>query len=210
MLGAAAVAAAAITLIIGRDLARRNDATDGSGAIRLLQLFTYNYKRPWPDTLDFSGVLAAFTLVGALILAALAVKKYRPHVVAAFCAFAMVWGIWGTDVYMIKLSPHWGQHEVIQAYYDNRKGPEEQLIAYQMNWKGENFYTSNHVPAFVSTGSTFQNWMKKEREKGEKVFYLITEHSRLGGLKSEVGAKSYKEITDKALCNKFVLVRAEF
>ena len=210
MLGAAAVAAAAITIIIGRDLARKNDAVDGAGAIRLLQLFTYNYKRPWPDTLDFSAVLAGFTLVGALILAALAIKRYRAHVVATFCAFAIVWGLWGTDVYMVKLSPHWGQHEVIQAYYDNRTGPEEQLIAYQMNWKGENFYTSNHIPAFVSTGSTFQTWLKKERDKGEHVFFLITEHSRIGGLKSEVGAKSYKEITDKALCNKFVLVRAEF
>ena len=210
MLGAAAVAGAVITLIIGRDLARKNDAIDGAGAIRLLQLFTYNYKRPWPDTLDYSAVLSAFTLVGAIILAAFALKKYRPHVVAAFSAFAMVWGLWGTDVYMVKLSPHWGQHEVIQAYYDNRKDASEQLIAYQMNWKGENFYTSNHVPAFVSTGSTFQTWLKKEKDKGEKVFFLITEHSRISGLKSEVGAKSYKEITDKALCNKFVLVRAEF
>jgi 4-amino-4-deoxy-L-arabinose transferase-like glycosyltransferase len=210
MLGAAAFAAAAITLIVGRDLARRNDAVDGSGAIRLLQLFTYNYKRPWPDTLDFSAILSAFTLVGALILAAFALKKYRPHVVAAFCAFAMVWALWGTDVYMIKLSPHWGQHEVIEAYYANRKDASEQLIAYQMNWKGENFYTSNRVPAFVSTGATFQTWLKKEKDKGERVFFLVTEHSRLSGLKSEVGAKTYKEITDKALCNKFVLVRAEF
>ena len=210
MFGAAAVAAAAITLIIGRDLSRRNDAVDGSGAIRLLQLFTYNYKRPWPDTLDFSAVLSAFTVVAAIIFAAFALKKYRPHVVAAFCAFAMVWGIWGTDVYMIKLSPHWGQHEVIQAYYDNRKDASEQLIAYQMNWKGENFYTSNKVPAFVSTGATFQTWLKKERDKGQRVFFLVTEHSRIGGLKSEVGAKAYKEITDKALCNKFILVRAEF
>lgn len=209
MLGAAAVAAAAITLLIGRDLAR-SGGTDGSGAIRLLQLFTYNYKRPWPDTLDFSAVLNAFTVVGAIVLVALALKKYRPHVVTALLAFAMIWGLWGTDVYMVKLSPHWGQHEVIQAYYDNRKDATEPLIAYQMNWKGENFYTSNRIPAFVSTGATFQTWLKKEKEKGQKVFFLVTEHSRLGGLKSEVGAKTYREITDKALCNKFVLVRAEF
>jgi hypothetical protein len=110
---------------------------------------------------------------------------------------------------MVKAAPHWGQHEVIQAYYATRNGPEEPLIAYQMNWKGENFYTSNRIPAFVSTGSTFANWMKQQREKGVKVMFFITEHSRIGGLKSEVGAKAYREITDKALCNKFVVVRAE-
>ena len=50
------------------------------------------------------------------------------------------------------------------------------LVAYQMNWKGENFYTGNHIPAFVSTGSTFTDWLKKKREEGVKVMYFITEH----------------------------------
>jgi hypothetical protein len=110
---------------------------------------------------------------------------------------------------MQRTAQHWGQHEVIAAYYANRQSPNEKLIAYQMNWKGENFYTGNDIPAFVSTGSTFTNWMKKRREEGVKVMYFITEHGRLGGLKSEVGAKAYREITDKVLCNKFILVRAE-
>jgi hypothetical protein len=78
-----------------------------------------------------------------------------------------------------------------------------------MNWKGENIYTGNRIPAFVSSGQTFQTWLKQQKEKGAKVMYFVTEHSRTGGLRSEVGAKSYKELTDKALCNKFVLVRAE-
>ena len=78
-----------------------------------------------------------------------------------------------------------------------------------MNWKGENFYTSNRIPAFVSTGQTFQTYLKKEREKGTKVLYLVTEHSRIGGLRSEVAGKAYKEMTDKALNNKFILIRAD-
>jgi hypothetical protein len=78
-----------------------------------------------------------------------------------------------------------------------------------MNWKGENFYTGNQVPAFVSTGSTFTSWLKKQRDAGTKVMYFITEQGRIGGLKNEVAAKVYREVTDRALCNKFVLVRAE-
>ena len=78
-----------------------------------------------------------------------------------------------------------------------------------MNWKGENFYTSNRIPAFQSSGATFINWVKAQKEKGTKVMFFITEHSRIGGLKNEVAAKAYREVTDRTLCNKFVLVRAE-
>jgi 4-amino-4-deoxy-L-arabinose transferase-like glycosyltransferase len=211
MLGGAALAAALVTLVIGRDLALNVEGGEGAGAVRLLQLFTYNYKRPYPsDSVDFSAVLWGFTVIGAAVGATLAVKKLRRHAVVAMCSFALVWALWGLEVYMTTLSPHWGQHEVIEAYYRDRKSPDEILVAYQMNWKGENFYTGNHVPAFVSTGATFQTWLKKEKEKGTKVMYFITEHSRTSGLRSEVAAKSYKEITDKALNNKFVVIRAEF
>ncbi len=209
MLGACTIAGALLTILVGRDLATKPEGADQPGAIRLLQLFTYNYRRPRPDTLDFSAILTGFTVIAVLLAIALSVRAIRRHAVAAFCAFAFVWALGGLDVYMVALSPHWGQHEVIEAYYRDRKGPDEQLVAYQMNWKGENFYTSNRVPAFVSSGATFQTWLKGQREKGARVMYFITEHSRTGGLRNEVGAKSYKEITDKALCNKFILVRAE-
>jgi 4-amino-4-deoxy-L-arabinose transferase-like glycosyltransferase len=209
MLGGAAVVGGLALFLVGRDLVIKPDGSDQPGAIRLLQLFTYNYRRPWPDSLNFEAILGGFTGVGALIAFAMGAKRWRRHAIAAFCAFAMVWGAWGLDVYMVKLSPHWGQHEVIETYYRDRKGPEEMLVAYQMNWKGENFYTGNHVPAFVSSGANFTNWLHQQRDKGAKVMYFITEHGRIGGLRGEVGAKSFKELTDKTLCNKFVLVRAE-
>ncbi len=209
MLGAATVAGALALLLVGRDLVIKPDGADQPGAIRLLHLFTYNYRRAWPDSLDFSGILLAFTVVGALSILALASAKWRRNAVYGFGAFAVAWAVWGIDVYMVKTAPHWGQHEAIQAYYDNRSNPDELLVAYQMNWKGENFYTSNHIPAFVSTGATFTSWLKGQREKGAKVMFFITEHSRLGGLKGEVQGKSYREITDKTLNNKFIVVRAE-
>lgn len=209
MLGAAAAAGAFATVLVGRDLALKAQGSEATGSIRLLQLFTYNYKRPWPDSLDFSAVLGGFTVVAALLGLALAVRSIRRHVAVALCTFAVLWAAWGLDVYMVALSPHWGQHEVIEAYYRDRKGTEEPLVAYQMNWKGENIYTGNHIPAFVSSGATFQTWLKKEREKGTKVMYFVTEHSRTSGLRSEVAGKAYRELTDKTLNNKFVLVRAE-
>jgi hypothetical protein len=209
MIAGAAASGALILGLVARDLIIKPDNADQPGAIRLLQLFTYNYRRAWPDSLDFSSILMGFSVVAVGLGLALAVRSLRKPVTIALLALGLVWAAWGLDVYMIKTSPHWGQHEVIQAYYDNRKGPEEPLIAYQMNWKGENFYTGNRVPAFVSSGSTFTNWLKQQREKGVKVMYFITEHGRIGGLKGEVSAKSYREVTDKVLDNKFILVRAE-
>jgi 4-amino-4-deoxy-L-arabinose transferase-like glycosyltransferase len=208
MFAGSAVLAGLVVVLVGRDLVIKPEGADQPGAIRLLQLFTYNYRRPWPDTLDFAAVLAGFTAVAALVCVALAFRAVRKHMVMLFSALALVWAIWGLDVYMMKLSPHWGQHELVEAYYRDRK-EGEWLVAYQMNWKGENIYTGNHVPAFVSSGAPFQTWLGEQRKKGAKVMYFITEHSRTGGLRGEVAGKSYKEITDKALCNKFVVVRAE-
>ncbi|MGO8999898.1 MAG: ArnT family glycosyltransferase [Polyangiaceae bacterium] len=209
MFGAAAVAGALVTLLVGRDLYLKPPGTEQPGAIRLLHLFTYNYKRAWPDTIDLSSTLVGFTLVSAVVLVGLASWRYRKYVVYAFGAVAFAWAIWGTDVYTLELAPHWGQREIMQAYYESRANPNELLVAYQMNWKGENFYTGNHLPVFVSTGGPFTTWMKAQRDKGTKVMYFVTEHSRIGGLKSEVKGTQYKELTTKALNNKFVVVRAE-
>jgi 4-amino-4-deoxy-L-arabinose transferase-like glycosyltransferase len=209
MLGAGSIAGALLLMAVARDLIIKPENADQPGAIHLLQLFTYNYRRAWPESLDFSAALAAFAAVAVVVSIGLTVKSVRRHAVMAMCVAGFVWGVWGLDVYMEQTAQHWGQHEVIAAYYADRDNADETLVAYQMNWKGENFYTGNHAPVFVSTGSTFTTWLKKKKDDGAKVMYFVTEHGRVGGLKSEVGGKAYREVTDKVLCNKFVLVRAE-
>jgi len=79
-----------------------------------------------------------------------------------------------------------------------------------MNWKGENFYTGNHVPAFVSTGTKFKAWIAEQKKKGVKVMYFTTEHSRISSLKSKLGpVRDFKVLTPRELNNKFTLARAE-
>ena len=210
MMIAGAVASGAVVLaLVGRDLIIKPDGADQPGAIRLLQLFTYNYRRTWPDSLDFKAALTAFVIIAIVLSLAMSWQAVRRHAVVTFVAFGFVWAVWGLDVYMVKTAPHWGQHEVIEAYYAARQSNGEKLVAYQMNWKGENFYTGNHIPAFVSSGANFTTWLKKEKESGAQVMFFVTEHSRVGGLKSEVAGKNYRELTTKEICNKFVLVRAE-
>jgi 4-amino-4-deoxy-L-arabinose transferase-like glycosyltransferase len=209
MFSGAAISGALMLGLVGRDLIIKPDNSSEPGAARLLQLFTYRYDRSWPDSLDFSAVLTGFTFVGVALGLALAAGPIRKHIVVAFLAFGVVWTVWGADTYMVKVAPHWGQREILAAYYADRDNDSEPIVAYQMNWKGENFYSSNQIPAFVSSGATFTTWVKGQREKGVKVVYFVTEHGRIGGLKGEVQGKSYKEITDKTVNNKFVLVRAE-
>ncbi|HYP75730.1 MAG TPA: glycosyltransferase family 39 protein [Polyangiaceae bacterium] len=205
------VAAAVPIVLVGRDLSGAV-FTDIEGQARLMHLFTYNYRRAWPtESLNFNGILSAFTLVCAALAIGFAWPQLRRHALALFAVVAVLWTAWGLDVYLVNASPHWGQRDTILAYYAARRGPEEPFVAYQMNWKGENFYTGNRVPAFVSSGQKFKNWIAEQKKKGTRVMFFTTEHSRIASLKSELGpVKDFKVITDRKLNNKFAVARAAF
>jgi 4-amino-4-deoxy-L-arabinose transferase-like glycosyltransferase len=208
-LGVLAICAALVTLLVARDLST-SLAGDVPGSARLLHLVTYNYKRSWPASLDFEAPLGAFGVAAALCTFGLALPPWRRHAVwlmgavgAWFCAFTL----W---LYLPALAPHFGQRELFLAYYRARHGPSEPVVAYQMNWKGENFYTGNHIAAFVSTGQKLEKWLRSQRRAGGRVIFFVVEHGRVGTLKSELGP-SYRTVvlTNRKLNDKFALVRAE-
>jgi 4-amino-4-deoxy-L-arabinose transferase-like glycosyltransferase len=209
ILGAAAVAGAALVVLVGRDMAKNVEGMPSH--IRLLHLFTYNYKRPWPTSLDFTAPLWGFTIAAGVVTALLVVASWRKVIVPALVGLGVLFTAWGLDVYFVKVSPHWGQRETTLAYYREAKTHPGPFIAYQMNWKGENFYSGNHVPAFVSTGKKFTDYIADERKRGNKTFYFVTEHGRTGSLSTELGpTKSFEKLTPPELDNKFLLVRAVF
>ncbi|HEY5078627.1 MAG TPA: glycosyltransferase family 39 protein, partial [Opitutaceae bacterium] len=115
MLSGSAFAGALLLGLVGRDLSIKPDNADQPGAIRLLQLFTYNYRRAWPDTIDFNAILTGFSIAACLLCLAMSVKAIRRHIIVAFFALGVVWALWGIDVYMVKMAPHWGQREIMQA-----------------------------------------------------------------------------------------------
>jgi 4-amino-4-deoxy-L-arabinose transferase-like glycosyltransferase len=211
LLGAMGLGAAAVVALVGYDLSSK-PPSGSPGQANLLYLFTYNYKRAWPDSLDFSGMIAAFALIAATLMVLLIARRFRHHVVAISLIVGYAWALWALDIYLVKTAPHWGQREIIEAYYRDRASPEERIVAYQMNWKGENFYTSNRIPAFVSSGQKFKDWIKKQKEQGVTTLYFVTEHGRSNGLKNELGSgiASFKKITDKKLNNKFAIFKVQF
>jgi len=208
-LGAVGIAGALLVLFVGRDLSANFEGVPSQ--IRLLHLFTYNYRRGWPASLDFTGTLWAFTLTATVLMGLLAWASIRRHVITALLAVGLGFAVWGLDEYFMKASPHWGQRETVLTYYGLSREVPGPLVAYQMNWKGENFYSGNHVPAFVSSGKKFQDYVAEERKKGTRTFYFMTEHSRTGTLQNEIGATvSFEKLTPPELNNKFLLVRAVF
>jgi hypothetical protein len=201
------LAAAMVVVLVGRDLSSLDDL---EGPARITYLASYNYARAWPLSLDFHGVFGAVTLVAALGAALFTLPRLRHHAVVLVAAVGVWAGAWALDVYLVRAAPHWGQRETILEYYRRRKGPEEPLVAFQMNWKGENFYTGNHVPAFVASGTKFKNWLKDEREKGTTVLFFTTEHTRESTLKTELGkVTKFELLTTKEENNKFLLARVE-
>jgi 4-amino-4-deoxy-L-arabinose transferase-like glycosyltransferase len=204
---ALATGGAMLVMLVGRDLFAVDDP---DGPARLTQLASYNYKRLWPTTLDFTGALFAIAIAASLATLVPALRRLRHHAVPLIASVGVWSAVWTIDVYVVKAAPHWGQRETIFEYYRRRRGPEEPLVAYQMNWKGENFYTGNHVPAFVASGAKFKSWLTEQKEEGTRVVYFTTEHSRESSLKTDLGKVTrFERLTTKALNNKFVLARVE-
>jgi 4-amino-4-deoxy-L-arabinose transferase-like glycosyltransferase len=208
LFGAAVVIGALLLGLVTRDLVTQTPG-QSDGAIHFAQLFSYQYHRPWPSMLDFGAVLTGFGAVGVVLLLVAAVPSLRRPALAGTFVLAAAFAVWGGDVFMAKTGRHWGQGDVIRAYYAHRASDAEPLVAYQMNWKGENFYTGNRVPAFKSSGAPFTQWLQEQRNQGTRVVYFVVEHTRVGGLKSEAQAKSWEAITTRDDSHQFVLMRAE-
>ena len=91
------------------------------------------------------------------------------------------------------------------AYHRAARDEPGPIVAYQMNWKGENFYTGNRVSVFVDLDNReIRSWL--DRNRGKTAFFMF-EHNRLGSFRGLVRGHEVEEITDERVCNKFILVR---
>jgi hypothetical protein len=202
-LGAMLVFAAVIVAFVGRDLSW---VTDGrpQGYERLVHLFVYNYGRLWPEQFDFRPMFTGFAIVAGTIIALAALQRLRHLMARAMVGLALLFATWTLNVYMIDLSPHWGMRTVIHRYYELRPNEDVPLISWQMNWKGENFYSGNGTYVFVNLDNqSVRDWM--EENDGSHAFF-VTEYSRLGGLRSLLSGREITEVTTQRECNKFIMI----
>ncbi len=193
-----------------------------SAAQRFLWLFSYDYVhnksgRPWPDKLDFSGALIGFCAAFAVATAALVVPRIRRWAAVGLCGVAIVFTFYLLDGFMRGVAPSWSQKAPIAAYYQQRRSPEERLIAYQLYWRGETFYTSNEIyegpteerTVFDQDGADdkLKDWISRHR--GRRAFFLFErfQQARLQGLLPPETRASFRVVDDQN--NKFSLAQAD-
>jgi 4-amino-4-deoxy-L-arabinose transferase-like glycosyltransferase len=202
----ALAAAPVLSAFVARDLGWVT-ATRPAGYERLIDLFVYNYAREWPNVYDYRPILIGFGVVATTLFAVAAVRVLRPVAARAVLGLAFLFAVWGLDVYLLDVSPHWAQNYVIGQYYARRHSAADPLVAWQMNWKGENFYTGNRVNVFVDLDNTkLRTWMTANAGKHA---YVMLEHSRLPGFRSFAAPRVVHEVTGPKDNNKFLMVELD-
>ena len=159
---------------------------------------------------DLSAGLVAVTV-------ALAAPRIRRWAALGLSGAAIVFTFYLLDGFMRGVAPSWSQKGPIAAYYENRRSPEERLIAYQLYWRGETFYTSNEIyegpteerTVFDQEGADdkLKDWMSRHR--GRRAFFLYERHqqSRLQGMLPPESRSSFRVVDDQN--NKFSLAQAD-
>jgi hypothetical protein len=161
-------------------------------------------------------VLVVFGALFALPVLLLAWRRLRGAGVLALAAVAVAFTYFLLDVFIPRAAGHWSQKPLIAAYYQQRSGPDEPLIAWQMYWRGETFYTANEIYSgpydkrTVFLGDRNQENLKDYigRNRGKRLFFIV-ERNRLETLRSLLPAESkasLKILDDRN--NKFYLAVA--
>ena len=222
----AALAATGISLlvVVAWDLINRPQA-----AQIWLWLFSYDYinsprGRPWPtegsQQLSFIPGHVVFLVLAAAALVLIAWPRLRRYGTVALCAVSCLFTYYLLDHYLPTLTPNWTLKHIIGSYYRHRSSPEEPLIAWQMYWRGETFYSKNRLyesrpGAFLpedqrtvfldeKNAENLQAYCK--RNPGKRAF-LVIEAGRYSTLQSILPENARRElkIIDKS-SNKFMLL----
>jgi len=173
----------------------------------LVDLFVYNYNRPFPEEAAVAGQIGYGIIFGLLCLALAAIfltlreqlAKWAPRLLVLAALAGALWGGW---YFFNAMAPHWTQRHLFDTYHALRKA-DEPIGAYLMNWRGETFYSRNEVTQ-LKTNALCKQWLNKHRYK--RRFVLVEQH-RLHKLKKHLdhAEKRSMRILDRT-CNKFFLV----
>jgi 4-amino-4-deoxy-L-arabinose transferase-like glycosyltransferase len=216
-LAAAVVVGIPLLVVVTVDLVSAKNA-----AQHFLWLFSYDYihsphGRPWPEKLDFGGTLIAFGAVFGVLTVALIVTRVRRWALVGLGGAAVVFTFFLLDGYMRAVAPYWSQKGPIATYYRSRSSPAERLIAYQMYWRGETFYTKNEIyegapedrTVFDQDGADekLKDWIGRNR--GHRHFFLF-ERGQQGHLQQMLPLESQKtfKVLDETN-NKFSVAQAD-
>ncbi|HEY0705955.1 MAG TPA: glycosyltransferase family 39 protein [Polyangia bacterium] len=212
-----AIAGLPLLLVVVQDL-----LSEKSSAQLFLWLFSYDYVhspkgRPWPDQLDFRGWLTGFAVLFAAGTLGLSFRRLVRPAILTLSAAAVFFTWFLLDVYMVKVAPYWSQKYAIGTYYQHRRSPEEKLVAYQMYWRGETFYTKNEIYEgpqeertvfdMEAADEKLKEWISNHRARRVYFMFERGRQARLQSLLPPEARGSFTVIYDKN--NKFSVAYAE-
>lgn len=166
------VPAGILLAVISRDLI--------SDPQHLVNLFTYKYDREYPRELNPRAYLIPIIAAGSLALVVTYALRQKGKTLLAFLGLATVFAAWVSHHHFNMLSPHWGQKHLFETFYEEREG-DEPLYAYQLNWRGETFYSRNTVLQVKESGANTRIRSLVDRPGRE---FIITEQSRFHTLRN--------------------------
>ncbi|MCC7380348.1 MAG: glycosyltransferase family 39 protein [Deltaproteobacteria bacterium] len=146
---------------------------------RLVGLFTYKYDREFPREVSVRPFLVALAGGGGLLSLAACVRKKGRLALGAFASTAALLAIWLSHHHFNMLSPHWSQAHLLETYFRQRAAGEP-LIAFQLNWRGETFYSRNNALQISNAGAAER---LRQLVSGPGRAFIIVESSRLAELR---------------------------
>ena len=119
----------------------------------------------------------------------------RTVVVMALISVAVAFAVFLGWFHWRKLSPHWSQRDLFWIYY-HQSQPDEPIGAFQMNWRGETFYSRNTVrqigrvqtPPSVSLAD-FVNGPGQRK-------WVLVEQARVGALRQGLGSSARMRVVE--------------
>jgi hypothetical protein len=194
-------------------------------------MFVYNYDRPYPDretdprqvfTLLFYAAPAValspwlFDRLGQL-WRLIRTRMFEPSTApeAPQDRLVAVWALTGVALafavflgwyHWRKLSPHWSQRDLFWIYY-HQSQPDEPIGAYQMNWRGEQFYSKNTVREIVRQSPPMATLAEFMSGPGARKWILV-EQARVGNLRQALGNMGRLRVVESRN-NKFALTVVE-
>jgi 4-amino-4-deoxy-L-arabinose transferase-like glycosyltransferase len=164
----------------------------------MVTLFIYKYARLFPYEYGFStpiAVISVLIAIGGFLL-----MFVKPKIsVPLYLSFSLLFTGYIIYDYMPKVGPHWSQKKLHEIYYSCRNDPSERFIAYQLNWRGENFYSKNKVIPYMKTDNVkffayLERYRTKQNRDGFARRYLIMESKkRYDKLKTLLNKKFYSK-----------------
>jgi 4-amino-4-deoxy-L-arabinose transferase-like glycosyltransferase len=146
----------------------------------LVNLFTYKYDRDYPRDINPRIYMDVIVVLGSVGMLGAYLFRQRGRAMLAFGGMAVLFGAWISHHHFNHLAPHWGQKHLLETYFDEKKG-DEPIYAYQLNWRGETFYSRNKILQVKESGA---NQRIKELVDRPGREFIITEQSRYHTLKS--------------------------